>query len=106
LSIYPSFPNPDIAGFETVNTSRNTASSAILLLTVIDEGKNGENTIKINRDHKAYKIWSKTELGEKYYTVMMYALTEATKNMSNNERAKFLNEFSEYLGKKSSELLG
>lgn len=75
------------------------------LLYKLEEGKNGENTIKINRDHKAYKIWSETELGKKYYTVMMYALTEATKEMSNKERTKFLNEFSDYLGKKSNELL-
>jgi len=37
--------------------------------------------------------------------VMMYALTETTKKMSNKEAAKFLNEFSDYLGKKSTELL-
>lgn len=24
----------------------------------MEEGKNGENTIKINRDHKAYKMWT------------------------------------------------
>lgn len=75
------------------------------LLFKIEEGRNGESTIKINRDHKAYKIWSETELGKKYYTVMMYALTEATKEMSNKERTKFLSEFSDYLGKKSTDLL-
>jgi len=76
------------------------------VLFKIEDGQNGENTIKINRDHRAYKLWSKTELGKKYYTVMMYALTVTTKKMSNAERTKFLNDFSEYLGKKSAEILG
>ncbi len=75
------------------------------VLFKIEDSKNGENTIKINRDHRAYKLWSDTELGKKYYTVMMYALTEAAKKMSNAERTKFLNDFSEYLGKKSAEIL-
>jgi len=76
------------------------------VLFKIEDGNNGESTIKINRDHRAYKLWSETELGKKYYTVMMYALTETTKKMSNSERTKFLNDFSEYLGKKSAEILG
>ncbi|HET9058129.1 MAG TPA: ATP-binding protein [Chitinophagaceae bacterium] len=75
------------------------------LLFKIEEGKNGESTVKINRDHRAYKLWSDTELGKKYYSVLMYALTETTKKMSNAERTKFLNDFSEYLGKKSAEIL-
>lgn len=75
------------------------------LLFKVEEGKNGENIIKINRDHKAYKLWSQTELGKKYYTVIMYALTETTRNMGKKESANFLNEFSEYLAEKSAELL-
>jgi hypothetical protein len=35
----------------------------------------------------------------------MYTLRETTKKMSNREAAKFLTDFSEFLGKKSSELL-
>jgi hypothetical protein len=76
------------------------------LLFKIENEKNGENTIKINREHKAYKLWSDTELGKKYYTIMMYALTETTKNLSNKDASKLLNEFSEHLGKKSQEILG
>ncbi|MBE7475154.1 MAG: ATP-binding protein [Ignavibacteriales bacterium] len=76
------------------------------LLFKIEKGKNGENIIKINRDHKAYKLWSSTELGKKYYTIIIYALTETTKNMTNKEAAKFLNEFSEHFGKKSNDILG
>jgi hypothetical protein len=75
------------------------------LLYKIEEDDDGKCVIKINREHKAYKLWSDTELGKKYYSVMMYALCETTKKMSNKEAAKFLNDFSEFLGKKSSELL-
>jgi ABC-type transporter MlaC component len=35
----------------------------------------------------------------------MYALTETIKNMTNTEQKKFLNEFSNYLGSKSGEIL-
>ena len=75
------------------------------VLFQFEEGENGKNVIKINREHKAYKLWSQTELGKKYYTVMMYALTETIKNMTNTEQKKFLNEFSNYLGSKSGEIL-
>lgn len=49
------------------------------VLFKMEDGQNGENTIKINRGHRAYKLWSETESGKKYFTVMMYALTETTK---------------------------
>ncbi|KQC09139.1 MAG: hypothetical protein APR62_03095 [Smithella sp. SDB] len=75
------------------------------LLFKIEESKKGEKTIKINRDHKAYKLWSATELGKKYYTIMIYALTEATKDMSKKESAKFIAEFSEHLGEESAKLI-
>ena len=75
------------------------------LLFKFEEEKSGQNIIKINREHKAYKIWSQTKLGKKYYTIIMYTLRETTKKMSNREAAKFLTDFSEFLGKKSSELL-
>jgi hypothetical protein len=70
-----------------------------------EKSESGENVIKINREHKAYKLWGQTELGKKYYTVMMYAITETIKNMTNTEQKKFLNEFSNYLGSKSGEIL-
>ena len=72
----------------------------------MEDGQNGENTIKINRGHRAYKLWSETESGKKYFTVMMYALTETTKKMSNTESTKFPNDFSEYPGKKSADIPG
>jgi hypothetical protein len=75
------------------------------LLFKIEEDANGKSTVKINRDHRAYKLWSDTESGKKYYTIMMYALTETIKKLSNAEQKKFLNEFSDYLGKKSAEIL-
>lgn len=32
----------------------------------MEDGINGESVIKINRDHRAYKLWSETGLGKKY----------------------------------------
>lgn len=75
------------------------------LLFKIEEGSDGESTIKINREHSGYKLWCNSKLGMKYYTVMIYTLSETTKNMSNSERTRFLKDFSEYLGNKSNELL-
>jgi hypothetical protein len=75
------------------------------LLYKIDENEEGKCVIKINREHKAYKMWSGTEVGKKYYTIMVYALCETLKRMSNKEASKFLNDFSESIGKKSSELI-
>lgn len=75
------------------------------LLFKIEESKQGEKIIKINRDHKAYKLWSTTESGKKYYTIMIYALTETIKDMSKKESAKFINEFSEHLGLESAKLI-
>ncbi len=75
------------------------------LLFKVEKDKSGKHTIKINREHKAYKLWSVTKLGKKYYTIMIYALTEIVKDMSKKESAKFLAEFSEHLGKQSAELI-
>ena len=88
-----------------IDTKFDLTNYGSRVLFKFEEGENGENVIKINREHKAYKLWSQTELGKKYYTVMIYALTETIKNMTNTEQKKFLNEFSNYLGSKSSEIL-
>lgn len=90
---------------DTTNIKLDLTNYGPRMLFKIEINEEGKNTIKINRDNKAYKEWSKTELGKKYYTIMMFALSETIKNMPNKESSKFLSAFSENLGKKSSELL-
>jgi len=90
---------------QQIDTKFDLTNYGPRVLFQFEEKENGENVIKINREHKAYKLWSQTELGKKYYTVMMYALTETVRNMTNTEQKKFLSEFSNYLGSKSGEIL-
>jgi len=70
-----------------------------------DDELDGKDLIKINREHKAYKIWSKTRTGEQYYTAMITALRECTKDLPRKEAAKLINDFSECIARISSQLL-